>query len=146
MSDFPGLPEYLEEADILFDQRPWAILGIDKLAGYMAQKAIVGHKCKSFSVLQLMDEEDVIRGECWWCKDMIPEGVQFMWQMLNWQNLPKMRQYETDSEWAMKPADKRFVKKFTQVSLATASTHIQPNSQKHINTKSPQQYPRKRDD
>ena len=123
MSSFPGLQEYFDPDDVLFDERPWAILKTDKLAGYMAQVAVIGHKCDKFDVVQFLDEEDSIRGECWWCKTSIPEAVQGLWQMLNWENLPKMRQYETDVAWAAIPPDKRFSKKQTQVGHATAATH-----------------------
>ena len=121
MADFPGLPDYLEDSDILFDYRPWAILGLKKLAGYMAQGAVIAHKCDEFTIMQLMDEEDALRGQCWWCKVSIPEGVQFMWQMLNWDKLPHMRRYESDEVWEAEPPDKRYVKSVTQVSLATMS-------------------------
>jgi len=135
VSDFPGLPDYMEDSDLIFDQRPWAILGTDKLAGYMAQLAVVGHKCDGHTILQFMDEEDAIRGKCWWCKQSIPEGIQFMWKMLNWDKLCHMRTYESDEVWEALPPDKRFMKKNTQVSLATASIHQQPNPEQHVNRK-----------
>ena len=141
MSSFPGLQEYFDPEDVLFDERPWAILKTDKLAGYMAQVAVVGHKCDKFDVVQFLDEEDSIRGECWWCKTTIPEGVQGLWQMLNWENLPKMRQYETDgASWAAIPVEKRFEKTTTQVDSAT---HANQNSKTSC-TRNPKAYKAKK--
>lgn len=96
MPSFPGLQDYFEKDDVLFDANPWAILSTDKLAGYMMQVAVIGHKCDQFDVVQFLDEEDCILGVCWWCKTPIPENVQGMWKMLNWDTLPRMKQYDPD--------------------------------------------------
>ena len=98
MPSFPGLQDYFDPADVLYEDKPWVVLSPDKLAGYMMQKAVIGHKCDEFDVVQFMDEEDCIWGECWWCKTTIPDNIQFMWQMLNWDKLPDMRRYVSGKE------------------------------------------------
>lgn len=98
MVSFPGLQDYFEDEDVLFNADPWAILSTEKLAGYMLQECVVGHKCVQFEIVQFLDEEDVLRGQCWWCKEVIPEEIQGLWKMYNWENLPKMRTYTTDED------------------------------------------------
>lgn len=110
MISFPGLQDYFEKDDVLFEANPWAIVKTDKLAGYMAQIAVIGHKCDRFDVVQFLDEEDCLLGVCWWCKESIPDEIQGMWKMLNWNQIPKMKQYETDEVLDALPPHKRFVK------------------------------------
>ena len=110
MTSFPGLQDYFEEDDVLFSDHPWAILKTDKMAGYMKQVAVIGHKCDSFDVVQFMDAEDSIRGECWWCKTSIPDHIQGLWQMMNWDRIPHMRVYDTDDELYDKNLGTRFKK------------------------------------
>ena len=141
MSSFPGLQDYFEDDDVLFREEPWAILSTDKLAGYMNQVSVIGHKCDQFDVVQFLDEEDAIVGECWWCKHPIPESIQALWKMHNWEALPGMRVYASDKEWeALKPYN-RLNKKFTQVNHATATTHkakrIVPTGKKKSDTWGP---------
>lgn len=93
MTSFPGLQDYFDKKDVLFSADPWAILGTDKLAGYMSQVSIIGHKCSSFEVVQFLDEEDSLRGECWWCKTSIPDEIQALWQLHNMDKIPSMTRY-----------------------------------------------------
>ena len=131
MSSFPGLQEYFDVQDVLFEERPWAILATDKLAGYMAQVAVVGHKCEKHDVVQFLDEEDALLGVCWWCKDKIPESIQALWKMLNWEHIPQMRVYATDEKWAEMKPQTRFTKTRTFVGHSTAEhqkNHTQVDS------------------
>ncbi len=122
MSSFPGLQDYFEEDDVMFEAIPWAILKTDKLAGYMAQVSVIGHKCDEFDIVQFLDEEDAIGGVCWWCKTVIPDEVQGLWKMLNWENIPNMRVYDSDELEATSAPHTRFKKTTTQVGQATQQT------------------------
>ena len=119
MPSFPGLQDYFDKQDMMFNADPWAILKTDKLAGYMMQVAVIGHKCDQFDVVQFLDEEDCILGVCWWCKTPIPENVQGIWKMLNWETLPRMTQYESEEEFEDLSPDERLVKNHPQVGLYT---------------------------
>ena len=127
MLKFPRLQEYFEDDDVLFSDHPWVILSTDKMAGYMNQTAVIGHKCSEFEIVQFMDEEDSIRGECWWCKTGIPDHIQGLWKMMNWEKLPNMREYETDESeketHSVHGDGRKRPTMHTSVSLATASIH-----------------------
>ena len=37
-----------------------------------------------------LDEEDTVTGKCWWCMTAVPEDVNALWKLQNWDVIPKV--------------------------------------------------------
>ncbi len=37
-----------------------------------------------------LDEEDTVKGRCWWCMKTVPEDVNALWKLQNWDVIPKV--------------------------------------------------------
>jgi hypothetical protein len=84
-----------EAEDILFQEEGWYVLRLDRmlqedplddLLEDLGVASAIGHDCQHFSEMhnvQLLAGDDCLAGYCWWCKEAVPESVQTVWTIHN---------------------------------------------------------------
>jgi hypothetical protein len=83
-----------EQEDTLFKEDQWYVLKLDRMLdadpfdseNMRIMQSGIGHDCRHFEIpnhIQILGGDDCVAGVCWWCKEVIPEAVQTIWTLHN---------------------------------------------------------------
>ena len=88
LADFTGHTILFEDPN----EDDWVILkpGNAFVKQFYDQMVIIGHICKTFTVAQFLSSEDALQGQCWWCKEHVPESINTVWKLHNFDNLDRI--------------------------------------------------------
>ena len=108
----------MSQEKVLFTDHGWTLIQADSISqnsrdrcftdsdrGSFLFTSVIKHKCDynidsdvgpidtrsvSSGSYTFLDEEDTVKGRCWWCMEFVPEGLNALWKLQNWNVMLKV--------------------------------------------------------